>query len=320
MIALNATDATFGKHNKINGMKNRRRQRTISSYLMLSPILIGFLVFTLYPMLWVMSKSFFYYVGIEKTQKFVGFQNFANVLTKDVEYWKTWITTLQFAVIKLPFEFCLAIILAVLLNRKMKGVNFFRSVYFMPQIISVAIIGVIFSNMFDFFGFINAILIKVGILKDNFDWFGTKTSAMAVLAMSSVWQCVGLNTVYVLSGIQNIDKDLYEAADIDGASKLKQFFSITLPLLAPILQIIILLGINGTLQTNDYILVMTNGAPGGATNTVMSYVTKKFMPGFATESVINIGYGSSIAMVSSVIFCIFAFVYNKLSSKLSNMY
>ena len=126
---------------------------------------------------------------------------------------------------------------------------------------------------------------------------------MTVLVIGSVWQCVGLNAMYVLAGIQNIDKDLYEAADIDGASKFRQFWSITLPLLAPVLQIIILLGINGTLQTNDYVLVMTNGAPGGATNTVMSYLTKKFMPGFATESVINVGYGSAVYAVSSVIYC-----------------
>lgn len=301
-------------------LKTRNGQKTVISYIMLLPVIIGFLVFTLYPMLWVFSKAFYYYVGVPQTQRFIGFENFINLFKSDVGYWKAWITTFQFAIIKLPIEFSLAVILAVFLNRKMKGVAFFRGVYFMPQILSVAIIGLIFANMFDYFGLINGILQKLGIISEGYDWFSTKKSAMTVLVIGSVWQNFGVNTLYVLAGLQNIDEDLYEAAYIDGASKFRAFWSITLPLLAPILQIIILLGINGTLQVNDYVLVMTNGAPGGATNTIMSYLTKKFMPGFATEATINIGYGSAVYMVTSCICCMVALFYNKLSNKLSNLY
>lgn len=320
MMEVAEVNSTIGKHTKKEFLKTRDSQRTFSSYLMLSPVIFGFVVFSLYPMIWVISKSLYYYVGIPQTQKFIGFDNFVTVFKSDAGYWKAWLNTLEFTIFKLPGEICLAIVLGVFLSRRMRGVNFFRSVYFMPQIISVAIVGIIFANLFDYFGYINAILSKLGIIGDGYDWFSTKKGAMTVLVIGSVWQCVGLNAMYVLAGIQNIDKDLYEAADIDGASKFRQFWSITLPLLAPVLQIIILLGINGTLQTNDYVLVMTNGAPGGATNTVMSYLTKKFMPGFATDSVINVGYGSAVYAVSSVIYCFVAIVYSKLSDKLNNLY
>lgn len=316
------TESTV-KTNKIHKpllFKTRRGQKNFFSYLMISPQLIGFFVFTLYPILWVISKAFYYYVGIPDTQQFVGFDNFVRLFKTDAGYWQAWITTLQYAVYKLPIELPLALVLAVFLNRKIKGTGFFRSIYFMPNIISAAIVGLILGNMFDYFGFINGILAKLGLITEGFDWFATKGRAMTTLVLGSIWQCFGVNVLYFLAGLQNIDEELYEAAYLDGASSLRTFWSITLPLMAPILQIVILLAINGSLQVNDYVIVMTNGAPGGQTNTIMSYLTKKFMPGFADELTINIGYGSSVYLVTSFITCIIAIVYSKLSNKLSDMY
>lgn len=235
-------------------------------------------------------------------------------------FWRAWLTTFEFALLKLPIELPLAIILAVFLNRKIKGRDFFRSLYFMPGIISVAIIGLIFSNMFEYFGFINAILGKMGIIEGGMDWLATKKSAMLLLVIASTWASFGCNILYCLAGLQNISEDLYEAARIDGATSLQIFWKITLPLMLPVLQVIILLAINGTLATNDFVLVMTNGAPGGQTNLIASYLTKKFMPGFAESSVINVGYGASVYLLNSVIHTIIAVGYFKLSNILKNKY
>lgn len=308
------------QNNTTHSQKHIKSSKTAFAYLMLSPQIIGFLVFTLYSILWVFSKSLYYYVGVEETQKFIGLENFKNVFTADPAFWKSWITTVQLAIMKLPIELPLALVLAVLLNRRIKASGFFRSLYYMPSVVSVAIAGLIFSNMFDYFGYINGLLAKFGIHQDGFDWFSTKWNAMWVIVFTSIWKTFGTNMLYFLAALQGIDNDLYEAAEIDGATGLQSFFKITLPLIAPIFQIMLLLAINGSLQENDLILVLTNGAPGGQTNTVMSYLTKKFMPGFADESVINIGYGSAVYLVTSVILAVIALGYNKFSQKMSNLY
>lgn len=114
-------------------------------------------------------------------------------------------------------------------------------------------------------------------------------------------------------------EDLYEAAEIDGAGKVRKFFKITIPMIAPIFQTILLLAINGTLQTGEIIILMTNGAPAGLTHTAASYIISKFVPGFA-ESGVNIGYGCALSIINSCIFGTVAIVYSKLTSKLQNLY
>ncbi len=297
----------------ISSFNRRKTQKNIMSYLMISPQLIGFFVFTVYPIIWVIIKSFHYYTGVDINMRFVGFDNYIELFKTDTAYIKAWFTTLQFAVIKLPVELSLAMLLAVFLNRELKGRGFFRALFFMPNIISLAIIGLIFSNMFDYFGFINGILSKFGILTQGYDWFATKWSAMTVLVIGSIWNCFGLNMLYFLAGLQNISEDLYEAAYLDGATGIQSFFKITLPLMAPILQIVLLLSINGTLQTSDYVLVMTNGAPGGQTNFIQTYLIKKFMPGFADSASINIGYGCATYIITSIINTLIAVGYFKLN-------
>lgn len=151
------TKTTLKKHGFINKKKLRS---TWKCYLMISPQLIGLLVFILYPMSWAIKKSFYYYTGVPSETLYSGIKNFKNVFLDGV-YWKTWITTFQFSFIKLLIEFPLAMFLAVVLNKNIKGRGFFRAMIYLPNIISVAIVGLMFTNMFDYFGFINSILIKL---------------------------------------------------------------------------------------------------------------------------------------------------------------
>ena len=293
-------------------------QRTVQCYLLLAPEIIGILVFTLYPILWAAQKSWFYYTGVDALQRFVGWENFIGVF-KDPQYWSTWLTTLKFMFYKLPIELPLAMIIALVLNQKLKGSGFFRSMYFMPNVISIAIIGLIFSNMFDYFGFINSWLMKFGIIESEISWMSSTGGAMTVLIIGAIWNTFGINVMYFIAALSNVPEEMYEAAKLEGAGNFTTFFKITLPMMAPVMQTIILLALNGSLHTSDYILVTTNGAPGGTTFTVMSYIVNQFVPGFAANDV-NLGYGCAMSLVTSVFMCLFAVAYMKLSKRMENVY
>ncbi len=298
-----------------------QRKQEKQCYLMLAIQIIGFLVFTIYPIGWAIRYAWYYYDGIPNATRFVGFENFVRIFTQDATYWRAWLTTIKFAIFKLPLELPLAMILALLINKKHIGNNFFRAMYCLPNIISVAIVGLILSNLFDYFGFINVFLEKANMIDKPIDWFANTGTAMAVLVIGSTWSTFGINILYFLSALANVPEELYESAYLDGASKLTIFFKITLPMMAPVLQTILLLSLNGTLQINDYVLVTTNGAPGGTTYTVMSYIVKKFVPGFASvNEVVNIGYGCALALVTAIILGVIAFGYSKLTNKLNNLY
>lgn len=288
------------------------------NYVMLALPLIGFFVFTCYPLLWAMGLSFFSYDGIVENTRFVGIENIISVF-KDKVYWSTWLTTLQFTFYKVPIEMVLALFLALILNGKFKGRGFFRSVFFLPNVISMSLMAVVLFNMFDIHGYINHVLKMLGILKEPIEWFGGKFTSLTALVIGGVWHTFGINVIYFIAALNNVPDECYEAATIDGATKVQVFTKIQLPLMAPVMQTILLLSINGTLHVGEYIYVMTGGAPGGMTHTVMSYLLAKYTPGIA-GSMINLGYGCALSFITSILMCIIAIGYNKLSKKMSELY
>ena len=292
----------------------------IQCYLLLGLPIIGFLVFTIYPLIWSALKAFYYYDMIPDHTRFTGIDNFITLFTKGGDYWRGWIVTLQFLLIKIPIEIPLALVIAVLLSKGLKGSNLFRNLYYLPCVISVAIVGIIFSNIFDVFGLANAWLTKLNVIDAPIDWFGSKWTAMFVLILGSVWSNLGTNIVYFTAALANVPKELYEAADMEGAGVLAKFFKITVPMIAKVFQTILLLAINGTLRVGEYIIVMTNGAPAGKTLTAEAYVIKMFLPGFSSGSSINIGYGCAISIVSSIICALVGILYMRSTRKVSELY
>lgn len=289
-------------------------------YLMLALPIIGFLVLQIYPILWTFKWSFFSYYGIKNSAIFIGLDNFKTFFTNDFTYWKAWGNTLLFAVMKMPVEISLAMMLALILDRKLKGSGLFQAIYYLPNIISMAIIGLILSNMFNYNGIINGLLVRFHFIGENIDWFAKKGTAMGMIVAGSIWSTFGINVMYLLAALSTVPTEVYESAEIDSASPARKFFSITLPLIAPVFQTILLLSLLGTLSINEYIIVLTNGAPHGQTNSVMSYLYTKFVPGF-TESVSpQLGYGCAMSLVTTFIFAGIALAYNKFSNKMKNMY
>ena len=183
----------------------------IQEILMILPMTIGFLLFSVYPIIWVIRWSCFNYNGFS-TPVWCGLDNFIRVLTRDPAYWNSLLNTFIIAGLKMLVEIPMALILAVLVNNaRLRGGKFFRVVFFLPSVFSIAVVGLIFSILFSAFnGIVNAVLWELGIINRNISWFGDKTHAMFVIILVSLWTTFGLNMIYFLMGLQNIPKSLYE--------------------------------------------------------------------------------------------------------------
>lgn len=305
------------ERNTVSKYKSKKyRQNERVSYLMLSPLIIGFLLFSIIPMIWAISMSWCYYDTI--TTRVVYWDNF-RALFQDRSYWNAVGTTLFFAVMKMPIELPLALVLAVLLNRKIRGAGIFRAVYYLPNVISTALVALVFSNIFSYFGVINSALQEWGILDQPIDWFGSKISAMWVIVMADIWKSFGINVLYFIAALANIPEDVYESAMLDGANRIQTFFRITLPMIAPTAQIILMMSLIGTLGTSEMVLVLTNGAPGGSTYTVNAYIFQNYAPGIA-GSTVNVGYGCAMSLVTGLMLSGITLIYMRLSAKLKEVY
>ncbi len=287
--------------------------------LMLLPMTIGFLLFVLYPIIWVIRWAWFNYDGYTEPI-YIGFENFVRAFSRDPAFWASLKNTLFIAVVKLVIEIPLAMVLATFLTSKIRGSTVFRVSYFLPSVLSVAVVGLIFSIMFSSYnGIVNALLRALGFIKKNINFLGKRDNAFFVIILVSLWTSFGLNMIYFIMGYQNIPKDLYECASIDGANAVQQFFHITVPLVAPVLQLVIMLSFLGTLRMTDLILVLTNGAPGGSTEVVMTYIFKYFFQYGEAQSRTQFGYASSLAVITAIILAVVTLIYLRLSKRMKQI-
>lgn len=291
-----------------------------AAYLMLLPVMIGFVALTLYPNIWVISLSFFKYDGITSPE-FIGLDNYIRMFTRDPGWWQAVLNTFVFAVGKLLVEMPLALILALMLDRKLHGSNLFRGILFLPNITSTAVMAVVFSLLFAAYnGFFNNTLIKMGVLDSPIDWLGTSPAAMIVCILVSTWQSIGINTIFFLAGLQGIPQDVYESGDIDGAVGWKRFIHITLPLLARMFQLILMLAIIGSMQIFDLMKVLTNGGPSGSTEVMMTKIYNYFFPpSYASTVISQVGYGSALGVMASLIIGVVTVFYLIASKKMDDI-
>lgn len=306
---------------RIKSRKSRLHMgNKIQEVLMITPMTIGFLLFSVYPIFWVLRWSFFNYNGYS-VPEFVGLENFVRAITRDQAYWSSLKNTFMIAGLKMLIEIPLSLVLAVILNNKLKGSAFFRVIYFLPSVFSIAVVGLIFSILFSAYnGIVNAVLYETGLISRNIAWFSDKGHAMFVIILVSLWTTFGLNMIYFLMGLQNISKSLYECASIDGAGRLQQFFYITVPLVAPILQLVLMLSVLGTMKMTDLILVLTNGAPGGSTEVVMTYIFKYFFSyGDNAARDVQFGYASAMAVITALILGVVTIIYLRISRKMQEI-
>ncbi|MDR3192589.1 MAG: sugar ABC transporter permease [Treponema sp.] len=289
------------------------RKDAAQAVLMILPMMAGFILFTYVPIVYILRFAFYNYNGFRAS--FIGVDNFIRLFSRDLDFWKSIGNTFILAFGKLAFEIPLALLLAILLNKNLRATGFFRVTLFLPAIISTAIVGLVFSLMFAAFdGVVNGILTDIHVISRNINWFGNKWSALFVLGLASVWQNAGVNMIFFLVALQRIPKELYECASIDGASPWRQFWGITLPMIGPMFQIILLMAIVGSLKIADLILASTNGQPAGGTEVVMTYVFKYFFGHSGRPS--EIGYASSLSVITGLILALVSMVYLKSTERM----
>jgi raffinose/stachyose/melibiose transport system permease protein len=235
-------------------------------------------------------------------------------------FWSSLKNTMIIAGLKLIIEIPLAIILAAILNSKIKGSSIFRVSFFLPSVFSVAVVGLIFSIMFSSYnGIVNAMLRAFGFIPKNINFLGRTNNAFFVIILVSLWTTFGLNMIYFLMGFQSIPKTNYESASIDGANAVQQFFHITIPMVSPVLQLVIMLSFLGTLRMTDLLLVLTNGAPGGSTEVVMTYIFKYFFQYGESQTRTQFGYASALAVITAIILAIVTMIYLQVSKKMKEI-
>lgn len=273
-------------------------------YLFLTPFFIIFFSFFIYPILNSFYLSFTETIG--ESSRFVGFENYINVL-KDKVFWKALSNVLAIFLFRLPILLTLATVLAVLINSKnLRFRAFFRLMIFLPVLIDLVTYSIIFSLLFnENFGIINYILQSIGISKIL--WTTNPMPAKILIMIAMTWRWTGYNTIIVLAGLQQIDNGLYEAADIEGASSMTKFFKITVPLLKPVLLFITIMSTIGTIQIFAEPTILTAGGPGNETLTPIMYLYEYGFNSF------RFGYASAVAYIITTIVFIISFIQIKLT-------
>jgi lactose/L-arabinose transport system permease protein len=239
-----------------------------------------------------------------------GLSNYKRLL-EDKVFHTAIINNFFYLIIQVPVMLILAIILASLLNKKdLKFKGLFRTMIFLPCCTSLVSYSIIFKTLFAYDGYINTVLLKLGFIAERINWLGQVNTAKAIIIIALIWRWTGYNMVFYLSGLQNIDESLYEAARIDGAGPIKAFFKITVPLLRPTILLTTIMSINGTLQLFDESVNLTNGGPANSTLTMSHYIYKasfEYNPQF--------GYAAAMSYVIFILVAVLSFIQMKVGDK-----
>ncbi|MEW9053276.1 MAG: sugar ABC transporter permease [Neobacillus sp.] len=227
-------------------------------YLFILPWIIGFLVFTLGPLAFSLIMSFFDW-PITSEPAFIGIENYKNMFTADPQFYKSIGITFKFAIIFVPLNLAIALILALLITQPVKGMKIFRTIFYLPAVVSGVAISIIWGWIFNSeYGILNYLLSFIGI--DGPKWLVDPTWAILTIVIASAWG-VGTMMLIFYTDIKGIPPELYEAAAIDGANPLRQFFSITIPSITPTILFNVITSVIAALQQLTLVLLLTGGGP-----------------------------------------------------------
>lgn len=253
-----------------------RKKKTLIAYLFLAPFLILFLTFVAGPAVFGLWMSLTNWSPFRDVQSFVGVQNYVDLFTPGSatsgDFWQSMGATGIFIVASVPFLIVIPLLVAILLNQKIRAAAAFRTVFFAPYVLGVAVIGVVWKYIFDTqSGILNHLLSLVG-LPSNIPWTVDVPWAWISLVGVTVWWTMGLNTIIFLAGLKGINGDLYEAASLDGAGAYRKFSSVTLPGLRPVMTFITTTTILASANMFGQSYLLTKGGPGHSTRTAIMYI------------------------------------------------
>jgi len=278
--------------------------------LFILPALLLYSVFFIYPFLQSIQISLTSWNGVDPTREFIGLANYARVL-KDSLMWKALGHNLIWVILGTVSPIVIGLLLAVLLSGKnTRGRTFFRTLYFMPVMLSPVVVGIIWGWVYNpIYGMLNKILEGVGLGEFSRGWLGDPNLALYMVLITAVWSYFGFCLVILMAGMQNVDTELYDAANIDGANSFQQFIHVTIPQLSSVLTMIIAYTMIGGLSVFDIVYVMTGGGPANSTELIATYTYKQ---SFQLNSV---GYGATLSMVMTVLSLAASYLFMKLREK-----
>ncbi len=266
--------------------KSASWKETIAGYLFLTPNLIGFVIFTAFPVLGSLLLSFTNW-NLITSPTMAGIENYRG-LFQDHSYLQSLTNTAYFSFVSVFLNIALALLFATLLNSKIRGGEFFRTVYFLPVIYSTVAVALIWQWLFDYqMGVLNHILawVKLG----PYPWLLSPQWAMPSVILVSVWKGIGYNMVIFLAALKGVPAELYESAKIDGANAWRSFWNVTWPMISPATFFVTVTSIINSFQVFDVTTVLTNGGPANATNTLVMFIYQHAFQFF------RMGYASAIA-------------------------
>lgn len=295
----------FTKNKKGHGLSTSEN-RFGWGFITPSTILITILVFL--PMIQAFITSL--QSGLANNLRFVGFDNYLKLFS-DATFLKAAGNTVLYLLIQVPIMIILSLIIAATLNdKKLKFKGFFRTAIFLPCITSLVAYSIVMKSLFSDTGLMNQLLLSLNLISDPIQWLTNSLFAKILIIIAITWRWTGYNMIFYLSGMQNIDPSIYEAADIDGASTFTKFTQITLPMLKPIILFTTITSTIGTLQLFDEVVNITGGGPANATITLSQYIYNlsfKYSP--------NFGYAAAVAFVIVIAIVILSVIQMKVGGK-----
>jgi len=292
----------------------KRSSRSFSSwnnYLFVLPIVLFMLVFVLFPIAYNITLSLqdVNVYNFKKEHHFVGFENYVNTF-KDPVFYTAFRNSIVFTVFSLVFQFGIGFALALFFNRRFPGRNLMRSLMLLAWMLPMVITASVFQWMLNGdYGVVNFILQSLGIIDQPYSWLSNQSTSLLSTIIANIWVGIPFNMIILLTGLQGMPEQLYEAAKLDGAGKLKQFRHITLPLMRPTILILIMLGIINTFKVFDIIFIMTAGGPVNSSNVLPIYSYQMSFTKF------EFSQGASVSMIMFVILILIAMVYLRMTSK-----
>lgn len=277
--------------NREKTVSRREKSEFLWGWLFLLPTMTGLIILNIIPIFQTIYQSFFKTGAFGKGNVFIGFGNYSKLL-QDSTVWQALWNTFKYALVEVPFSIAIALVLAVILNGKIKGRSIWRTIYFLPMVAAPAAVAMVWRWLYNSeFGLINHLLNRIGLSSVN--WISDPGIAYISVAIVGIWSVIGYNMVLFFAGLQEIPRDYYEAAEIDGAGGVKQFFYITLPLISPTMFFVTVTRVIGAMQVFDSIYMMmekSNPALVKTQSLVYLFYKYSFVEG-------NKGYGSAIVML-----------------------
>lgn len=301
---------TLGKQSRgqSGGAFWRRVKQHRWHLLFISPMLVLFLAFTLYPSVTSWYYAFFEWDGFGPPTEFVGVDNFVETANAPL-FWNAFKNSMLFALGGIFIEMPLALVFAVMLNnRTLRGRSLYRVLLFLPVVTTTAVVGIVFVILLDpAGGAINDALLRARLVTRPINFLGSEALALPTIIGLTVWKGLGTTLIYWLAALQTIPGDLYEAAQIDGANVRQRFRHITVPLLAPIGSVILLLTLKSSLGPFDLVQTMTSGGPNRATDVVQTYIFRyafspeSGLPRFGFASAAALFFGIAVLAITAVV-------------------